>query len=174
MYVEEDSVARYIVGEELRGVDLPVQAIGETSEVSGSIVFHDDGEVDTESSFLEVGLSGFRSDEDRRDRWVRTSLFDTGQFPDAELVVRGFDYLPWPLPESGNATFELHGDLTIQDVTKSVTWDVTAQFDGGLITGQAETMITFDQFELSKPTFAFILSVEDEIFLEIDIVASVQ
>ena len=33
-------------------------------------------------------------------------------------------------------------------------------------------MVTFEQFELSKPTFAFILSVENEIFLEIDIVAS--
>ena len=167
-------MARYIVGEELRGVDLPIKAIGETSEVSGSIVFEDDGEVDSESSLLQVGLSGFRSDEDRRDRWVRTSLFDTGQFPNAELVVRGFDYLPWPLPESDEATFEMYGDLTIQEVTKSVTWDVTAQFDGGSVAGQARTMITFDQFELSKPTFAFILSVDDDIFLEIDIVASIE
>ena len=100
--------------------------------------------------------------------------FDTSQFPSAELAVNGFDYLPWPLPESGEASFELHGDLTIQDVTKSVTWDVTAQFDGGSVEGQAKTMITFDQFELSKPTFAFILSVDDEIFLEIDLVASIE
>ena len=167
-------MARYIVGEELRGVDLPIQAIGETSEVSGSIAFYEDGEVDSESSLLQVGLSGFRSDEDRRDRWVRTSLFNTGQFPNAELAVKGFDYLPWPLPESGEADFELYGDLTIQDVTRTVTWDVTAQFDGGSVTGQAKTMITFDQFDLPKPTFAFILSVEDEIFLEIDIVASIE
>ena len=166
-------MARYIVGEELRGVDLPIKAIGETSDVSGSVVFEDDGEVDSDSSVLQVGLTGFRSDEDRRDRWVRSSLFNTRQFPNAELVVRGFDYLPWPLPESGEATFELYGDLTIQEVTKSVTWDVTAQFDGGSVTGQAKTMITFDQFELDKPTFAFILSVDDEIFLEIDLVASI-
>ena len=167
-------MARYIVGEELRGVDLPIEAIGETSEVTGSIVFDGDGEVDSETSLLHVGLSGFRSDEDRRDRWVRSSLFNTRQFPNAELVVRGFDYLPWPLPESGEANFELYGDLTIQEVTKSVTWDVTARFDGTSVIGLAKTMITFDQFELSKPTFAFILSVEDEIFLEIDIVASVE
>ncbi len=166
-------MARYIVGEELRRLDLPIKAIGETSEVSGSIVFAEDGEVDSDSSVLQVGLSGFRSDEDRRDNWVRSSLFDTRQFPNAELVVRGFDYLPWPLPESGEATFELYGDLTIQEVTKSVTWEVTAQFDSGSVSGQAKTMITFDQFELDKPTFAFILSVDDEIFLEIDIVASI-
>ena len=167
-------MARYIVGEELRRLDLPIKAIGETSEVSGSIVFADDGEVDSESSFLQVGLSGFRSDEDRRDNWVRSSLFNTRQFPNAELEVRGFDYLPWPLPDSGEATFEMYGDLTIQEVTKSVTWDVTAQFDGGSVAGQAKTMITFEQFELEKPTFAFILSVDDEIFLEIDIVASIE
>ena len=162
------------MGEELRRLDLPIKAIGETSEVSGSIVFEEGGDVDSGSSVLQVGLSGFRSDEDRRDRWVRTSLFDTRQFPNAELVVTGFGDLPWPLPESGEAAFEMEGDLTIQEVTKPVTWDVTAQFDGRSVTGQARTMITFDQFELSKPTFAFILSVDNEIFLEIDIAASVE
>ena len=172
--VEEASVARYIVGEELRRLDLPIKAIGETSEVSGSIVFDEDGDVDSDSSLLKVGLSGFRSDEDRRDKWVRTSLFNTGQFPNTELAVTGFEGLPWPLPDSGEATFKLNGDLTIQEVTRPVTWDVTAQFAGGSVTGLAKTMITFDQFELSKPTFAFILSVDDEIFLEIDIVASIE
>ena len=48
MSVEDASVARYIVGEELRRLDLPIKAIGETSEVSGSIVFDEDGEVDSE------------------------------------------------------------------------------------------------------------------------------
>ena len=172
--VEDDSVARYIVGEELRRLDLPIKAIGETSEVSGAIVFDEDGAVDSDSSLLKVGLSRFRSDEDRRDNWVRSSLFNTSRFPNAELVVTGFDGLPWPLPESGETTFKLNGDLTIQEVTRPVTWDVTAQFAGDSITGQAKTMVTFDQFELSKPTFAFILSVDDEIFLEIDIVASVE
>ena len=174
MYVEDGSVARYIVGEELRRLDLPIKAIGETSEVSGHIAFEDDGSVNSGSSLLEVGLSRFRSDEDRRDQWIRSSLFNTSRFPNAELVVTGFDGLPWPLPESGEATFKLNGDLTLQEVTKPVTWDVTAQFDGDSVTGQAKTMITFDQFEMSKPTFAFILSVDDEIFLEIDIVASIE
>ena len=172
--VEEASLARYIVGEELRRLDLPIKAIGETSEVSGAIVFKDDGSVDSDSSILKVGLSGFKSDEDRRDRWVRSSLFNTSRFPSAELVVTGFDGLPWPLPESGEATFKLNGDLTVQEVTRPVSWDVTAQFDRGMVTGQAKTMVTFDQLELSKPTFAFILSVDDEIHLEIDITASIE
>ena len=172
--VEDASVARYIVGEELRRLDLPIKATGETSEVSGSIVFDGDGAVNSDSSLLKVGLSGFRSDEDRRDRWVRSSLFNTGRFPNAELAVTGFDGLPWPLPESGEATFRLNGDLTVQEVTRPVSWDVTAQFADGTFTGQAKTMVTFEQFELSKPTFAFILSVENEIFLEIDIVASIE
>ena len=101
-------------------------------------------------------------------------MFNTSRFPNAELAVTGFDGLPWPLPESGEATFKLNGDLTIQEVTSPVTWDVTAQFDGRSVTGLAKTMVTFEQFELPKPTFAFILSVDEEIFLEIDIVASIE
>ncbi len=64
--------------------------------------------------------------------------------------------------------------MTIRDVTKPVTLVVEAQFTGDSITATASTIITFDQFEMSKPSLAFILSVEGEIRLELDIQASVR
>ena len=171
--VTEASKARYLVNERLQRLTLPNDAIGETSDVRGSIVFDSDGSVDADSSHLLVGLSGLTSDESRRDRWVRTELFNTNQFPDAKLALTAVESLPWPLPETGVASFRLIGDLTIKEVTSSTVWEVTGQFDGASVTGQAKTVVTFEQFELPKPTFAFILSVENEIRLEIDIDASI-
>ena len=64
--------------------------------------------LNSDSSLLKVGLSGFRSDEDRRDRWVRSSLFNTRPIPQRRAGGHRIRWdLPWPLPESGEATFKL-------------------------------------------------------------------
>ena len=78
------------------------------------------------------------------------------------------------MPSEGSVSFTLLGNMTIRDVTKPVTLDAEAQFTGDSITATASTTVTFDQFEMSKPSLAFILSVADEIRLELDIQASVR
>ena len=142
--------------------------------MSGAITFGADGAVDSDASKFSVGMGGFVSDEDRRDNYVRNRLFDTRQFPRAELVVTDAPGLPWPLPESGEAAFQIVGDLTIQGVSRSVTWDAIATFSADSVEASASTTVTFDQFEIAKPALAFIISVEDEIRLEMDIIASIE
>ena len=170
--IGDGTLARYVIGEQLANRDLPNDAIGETSNVSGSIVFDADGKVVPEHSSLVVDVSTLVSDSDRRDNYLRGNSLQTGAYPEATLVVNEVVDLPWPLPESGEATFVLIGDFTVRDVTKVVKWDVTAQF-GPEVTGQAVAVFTFDYFEMSKPRLAFILSLDDEIRLEIEFLATV-
>lgn len=169
--IGDGTLARYVIGEQLANRDLPNDAIGETPNVSGSIVFDGDGNVLSEQSTLVVDVSTLESDSGRRDNYLRDNSLQTATFREATLVVTDVVNLPWPLPESGEATFMLIGDFTVRDVTKQVEWEVTAQF-GPEISGQAVTVFTFDYFEMSKPRLAFILSLDDEIRLEIDFVAS--
>ena len=169
--VGDAAVARYKVGEELVRLPAPIVAIGETSDVMGSIVFDADGGVVSDASTLIVSMTGFVSDEDRRDNWVRREF---SARTTAEMTVTAVNGMPWPLPESGDAAFTLAGDMTIQGATSPVTWDVEARFAPGAVTGQAKTVITFEQFEMDKPALPFIISVEDEIYLEIDIDATVE
>ena len=169
--VGESTVARYRVAEELR-MQGQIVAVGETSDVSGSIAFDADGAVVPGDSKLTVSMTSFESDEDRRDNWV-TRRFQA-QFPTAEMTVTAVEGMPWPLPESGAATFKLIGDMTIEDATSEATWNVNALFAPGAVTGQAQTVVTFDQFQMDKPSLPFIISVEDEITLEIDIDAAVE
>ena len=173
--VSDGSVARYSVTEQLARLSSPIDAVGETGDVEGAIVFESDGSVDPARSAFTVALAGLTSDESRRDGYVRDRVFDTSQYPNAELTITGVEGLDWPFPDSGETTFQLMGDLTIRDVSSPVTWDVEAQSaGGGVVTGQARTTVTFDQFELSKPALAFIISVEDEIRLELDINATIE
>ena len=172
--VSDESLARYSVTEQLARLSSPIDAVGETGEVEGAIVFDADGNVDQSLSVITVGLAGLTSDESRRDRYVRNNVFDTSRFPNTEFVVTGTQGLDWPFPESGETTFQLTGSMTIRDVSSPVAWDVEARSSGGVVTGKARTVVTFDQFELSKPSLAFIVSVEDEIRLELDIIASIE
>lgn len=172
--VSEGSVARYSITEQLARLPSPIDAVGETGDVEGAIVFDADGNVDPERSVITVALAGLTSDESRRDRYVRERVFDTSQYPNAELAITGVEGLDWPFPDSGETTFQLHGDMTVRNATSPTTWDVEAQSAGGVVTGQAKTVVTFDQFKLSKPSLAFIISVEDEIRLELDIRAAIE
>ena len=169
--IGDATVARYRVAEELR-MQGQIVAVGETSDVSGSIAFDADGAVVPDDSKLTVSMTDFVSDEDRRDNWVRRRF--QSQFPAAEMTVTAVEGMPWPLPESGAATFKLIGDMTIEGATSEVAWNVNALFAPGAVTGQAQTVITFDQFEMDKPSLPFIISVDDEITLEIDIDAAVE
>ncbi len=63
----------------------------------------------------------------------------------------------------------LAGDLTIRDITRPATWDVTATVtDGRELAGTATTVFTFADFELNQPRVPLVLSIEDQIQLEID------
>ena len=78
--------------------------------------------------------------------------------------------LPFPLPQSGSVSFELVGDLTVKDATRRVTWDATASFDGPRVSVRARTAFRFGDFGLRVPRVSVVLSVEDDIKLEADLV----
>ena len=172
--VQDSTTARYIVGERLARLSVPSEAVGETGDVTGAIVFNEDGSVLSEASVIIVGVDGLRSDESRRDGFLRRSAIQTSRFPEAKFVVTGTEGMPWPLPSEGSISFTLIGDMTIRDVTRPVALEVDADFTGDSFTAIASTIITFDQFDMSKPRLAFILSVEDEIRLELDIQALIR
>lgn len=160
--------ARYRVREQLVGRDLPNDAVGETSEVSGAIVVGTDGKVVPSASRITVGSGKFVSDSDRRDGYVRRRLLESEQFPAVELAPTGFRGLPAKLPTSGTRTFQLLGSLTVRGVTRPTVWSVRARFQGDQITGTAATAFTFDQFQLTQPRVPVVLSVADTIRLEYD------
>ena len=169
----EGSEALYRINEQLANRNLPNDAIGTTEDIDGQIVFSADGTVDAEQSKITVNVSTLRSDSDRRDRYIQGRSLESDNFPNVEIVVQDVQGLPSPLPASGQVDFQMSGDLTIRDQTRLVTWEVTANFDGGEVEGLAKTEVTFEQFAIDKPRVAFVLSVADEIRLEFDFKAAI-
>lgn len=82
-----DSVARYRINEQLARLSLPTEAVGETRDIEGSIVLSADGVVERDASTIRIGLASLRSDEGRRDGYVRDRTLSTREFPDATVAV---------------------------------------------------------------------------------------
>lgn len=160
--------ARYRVREQLAGVDFPNDAVGKTANLSGGLSFDGSGKVIAELSTITVDMASLKSDRDRRDNFVRMRTLETAQHPTAQLKVKSVSGLPWPLPTSGSATFDLVADFVVRGQAIPTTWKVTASFNNGSVTGSATTSFTFEQAGLTKPRVAVVLSVEDEIKLEYD------
>ncbi len=160
--------ARYKVREQLAGVDFPNDAIGRTAAVSGGITFDDAGKVIPEKSVITVDVRGLKSDKDRRDGFVQRRLLETEKFPNVTLQVTALNGLPWPLPAEGAHPFTLVGNLTVKGVTKPVTWKVMSVAKPDGYTGTASTLFTFDDFQIEKPRVMVVLSVDDQIALELD------
>ena len=169
----EGTVARYMVEEVLASQGFKV-ATGETSEVVGRIVFDADGAIVADESSIVIRAGTLKTDNDRRDRYVREQTLQTANYPEIIFRPTSAEGLPSPLSEAGGEVeFTLSGDLTIRDQTRPVTWDVTAEF-GGSITGLAVIDINFEQFGMDKPRVAVVVSVGDTIRLELDFVGTVE
>ncbi len=161
--------ARYRVREQLVGFDLPNDAVGKTSQMTGALILGADGKIIREGSSFTVDLASIKSDNDRRDGYVRRNTLRTDSFPTAVFVPTEFAGLPATLPTTGDATFQLTGDLTIHGVTKPATWQVKARRNAsGSVSGTATTNFKFGDFNMTLPRAARVLSVDDSITLEYD------
>ena len=168
--VPEESEARYRVREQLVGMSLPNDAVGSTSAVEGAVAFDARGRVLREDSRFTIDLRTLRSDEARRDNYLRRNTLETERYPTVTFVPTEARRLPFPLPQSGSLTFELVGDLTLKEVTRRVTWEATATFEGPRATVRARTAFRFGDFGLRTPRVSVVLGVEDDIKLEADLV----
>ena len=82
-----DSVTRYRINEQLARLSLPTEVVGETRDITGSIVLSADGDVERDASIITIGLASLGSDERRRDGYVRGRTLRTRQFPEATVEV---------------------------------------------------------------------------------------
>ena len=171
--IQDETVARYLVREQLARLEFPNDAVGETSEVVGLIMFNSDGEIDSDASKIIVDLRTLRSDKDRRDRFIRTRSLESDVFPTAEFVVKELPGLEWPLPKDGEASFQIVGDMSVHGFTRPIIWEATAQFSEDSFSGIATTSFTFDEFDIAVPRVRLVLSVEETMRFELDFLASI-
>jgi polyisoprenoid-binding protein YceI len=171
--IPEQSEATYLAGETLASVGLPSTTQGVTKEIAGAIFLTADGfDLDpaNETKFT-VQLANLKTDQDRRDNRVREAL-EVARFPEATFVVTAVSGVDHTLPIEQEHTFQLTGLMTLHGVEKEVTWQVKARREGNILTALATITILYADFGISPPNIGGFVSVEDDVTLQMDIVAT--
>jgi polyisoprenoid-binding protein YceI len=166
--VTTGSEAGYRVRERLANLPAESDAVGRTSDVTGSITVEANGDgARLTAGNLTVNTTTIVSNESRRDNRLRSEGLQTDQYPTATFTVTQ----PVDVPSAalaGTATnLTLTGDLTLHGVTKSVQFPAQAQLVGN--TMQVAGTLTFPlaDFQISPPNVGgFILSIADQGTLE--------
>ena len=166
--VTTGSQAGYRVRERLATLSAESDAVGRTSDVTGSITIESDGTTTTlTGGTLTVDTTTIASDEDRRDNRLRTEGLQTDSFPTATFTITQ----PVEIPAAavgGTATdVTLVGDLTLHGVTKSVSIPAQARLVDGAIQVAGSISFPLSDFDIVAPNVGgFILSIADEGALE--------
>lgn len=167
--VPEKSQASYSIDETfINQNNKLVTAVGVTTTLAGEMTL--DYASPAASTFGEftVDISTLKSDSNRRDEAIRERWLESATYPVARFVVTEIKNFPADPREAQPIQFQLVGDLTIRQVTKSVTWEVTAVLQGSQLTGTAFTQIMLADFGITPPTIAGILNVTDGAQLTLD------
>ena len=166
--VAGDSQAGYRVRERLASLSAESDAVGRTSDVTGSITLESDGTTITlTAGSITVDTTTIASDEDRRDNRLRTEGLQTDTYPSATFTITQPVEIPAAALDGTATEVTLVGDLELHGVTKSVSIPAQARLADGTI--QVAGSITFPlaDFEIVAPNVGgFILSIADEGTLE--------
>ena len=157
--VTEGSEATFTVEEQLTNLPLPNDAVLRTTSLAGTVAF------DGTESVVIIELRTLSSDSQYRDGYVRNRMFST--HPDAQVTVPS----TLPLPEgfgAGNAvTTQVEATVSLLGGEFPLTFDIEARDDGDSVFVLGRSTFTWDQFGITKPTARSVVSIEDDVQVEV-------
>jgi polyisoprenoid-binding protein YceI len=166
--VTDGTEAGYRVREQLAQFDAESDAVGRTTDVTGSITLTSDGSTATlTEGTITVDTTTLTSDEDRRDNRLRSEGLQTDQFPTATFTLTQ----PVEVPAAalaGTATdVTLVGDLNLHGVTTSVEIPAQAKLADGTVQVLGSVTFALSDFGIEAPNVGgFIISIADQGALE--------
>lgn len=159
-----ESEVSYEVGEVFLDQDNAFNlAVGVTSEVNGEIIIDRANPQNSSIGPIGVDISQFTSDNRRRDNAIRQRFLESTRFPIAVFTPREIQGLPESYQEGQQISFQVTGDLTVRDVTKPVTFEISLVGGGNSMTGEATTTILMSDFGIGPISIGGILNTEDEV-----------
>jgi polyisoprenoid-binding protein YceI len=162
--VAAGSVAGYRVRERLANLPAESDAVGRTSEVTGSMTLEANGDgANLTAGTLSVNTQTIASDKQMRDNRLRNEGLQTDQYPTATFKLTQPVGVPASALSGAAADVTLVGDLTLHGVTKSVQIPAQAQMADGKIQVAGSLGFPLADFGISPPNVGgFVLSISDQ------------
>ena len=161
--VTDGSEATFTVREQLTRLPLPNDAVVRTTALSGMV------RLDGRESIVQIDLHRLSSDNFIRDRWIRNRMFP--DHPTATFTLGDMGPLPLGFTKGDVVEAQVTGMLNIRGIDVLLTFEIEARDDGDSLFILGRTSFTWADFGMSTPTAVLVVSVEDEVKVEVLIAA---
>ena len=128
--------------------------------------------LDGTPSVVTLDLHSLQSDQSFRDRYIRERMFPRNQT--ATVTVESLPDLPQSFLDGEETSGTLDGSLQIGDTVTPLTFDIDARHDGNVVNVLGRTTFTWEQLGLAKPVFGPVTYLDDEVRVQVLIVAHEQ
>lgn len=169
--VAGESTASYRVQEKFLDRNLDAVAVGTTSNITGELILN--GGL-FQPSTVVVDLQSLKSDQPRRDQKLRTVALETDKYPTASFRVTGIAGAAPALADGQEVAFKLEGIMNLHGVQKPWTWDAKGVLEGDTLKLTATTSFNMAEFDIDPPNVLNLISVSDQVQLDVSIVARKQ
>lgn len=167
---QTESQVRFELGEDLRGVRTAVTGV--TDQIAGEIAANLSDLSSTQLGVVQINARGLATDNNFRNRAIHNEILDTGAYEFITFAPTAIDGLPASAVLGEEVRFTIDGDLTIRDITRPVTFDVTATtVSADRLVGTATASVNRVDFDLRIPSVPSVANVDEVVRLTIDFVA---
>jgi len=156
----------YRVTEKLVANVVESTATGRTDNVTGTMTI--DGTTVRDVT-VTAELRDLTSDQDFRDQRIRSSGLESDKFPEAKFVLTAPITVAAQPAVGDTITVKAAGNFTLHGVTKPVTIDLQARYDGKNVQVVGSLPVVFADYGITAPSSQLVASVDDHGEMELQL-----
>ncbi|MEM7798794.1 MAG: YceI family protein [Chloroflexota bacterium] len=169
----EQSEARFLIDEVLRGDDVTV--VGVTNNLAGEMAINLSNPSSATIGEININARDIETDNNFRNNAIQNRILETDSYEFVTFTTTSIAGLPENAAVGNSYDVTITGDLAITDVTLEKSFDATINVISETeISGLASTVFPYADFELEIPFSQAVDSVEDDVRLELEFVATMQ
>ncbi len=152
----------------------PNTVVGTTHQVAGQILVDTATPAQSKLGQIRVDVSTLATDNSLRNRALQNYILETNQPSSqyATFLARSLSGLPAKLVVGQTVSFHITGDLTIHQVTRTVTFDTQLTLvSPTTVKGQAQTTVSYADFNISIPNVPSVTGVSNDVQLALTFTA---
>jgi polyisoprenoid-binding protein YceI len=167
---QEGSQVQFSIDEILNGA--PKTVVGVTNQVAGQIAVDPTNPTAAQVGTILINARDFTTDSGNRNNAIKNRILRTNEFEFITFTPTAVSGLPESASVGQPVTFQVTGDLTMLETTRSVTFDVTlTPVSEQELTGSATTTILYADWGIQIPQVPQVTGVADEVILALDFTA---
>lgn len=163
------SEVSYEVQENLAGVSNT--AVGTTQGIAGDIRIDHADPAASEVGQIVVNVAQFTSDETLRDQRLQHDFLEADRHPLAVFEPTEIDGLPDAIEDGAEHDITITGDLTVKEITESVTLEGTARIEDDELHLEATAELLMSTYDVGPISLIGFVTTDDEVLLHFDVVA---